>query len=292
MERERRQKLIDDIIESYKNTPEEKRSLTKLHKEFGIKRQTLAKYIKAKGLEVTNYQSSIKLDPYVFDSIDTEEKAYWLGFLFADGNISSKEDKLEINLSIKDIAHLEKFKLFLKAKNRIRIQNNQSNNICRFSVRNKHLWKTLYEKGCIPNKSLVLQFPNLHIFKNRVLVKDFIRGYCDGDGSLGIYKSGNNKRTSISFVGTKQFLQRIEQVLGISGYIRNKSYSEHNNKAFDLKYSNLKARKVARILYENSSVHLDRKYKIFENFGRIEEESSKVKSSKIGEDWNVDTEVI
>ena len=124
MEKERKQKLIKQIIEEYKITPIEQRSLTKLSKKFGIQRQTLARHLKAEGIEVTNYQSSIKVDQYIFDVIDTEEKAYWLGFLFADGNISSSEDKLEINLSATDVDHLEKFRTFLKAANKVRIRKN------------------------------------------------------------------------------------------------------------------------------------------------------------------------
>ena len=45
-----------------------------------------------------------------FDKINTEEKAYWLGFLYADGSISSKEDKIELGLAEKDLHHIEKFK--------------------------------------------------------------------------------------------------------------------------------------------------------------------------------------
>jgi hypothetical protein len=42
--------------------------------------------------------------------MDSEEQFYWLGFLYADGNISHTGNRLEVRLSIKDIEHLEKFK--------------------------------------------------------------------------------------------------------------------------------------------------------------------------------------
>ena len=57
---------------------------------------------------------------HFFDTIDTQEKAYWLGFLFADGNVSNISNTVSISLKGDDIAHLEKFKIFINASNNIR----------------------------------------------------------------------------------------------------------------------------------------------------------------------------
>jgi hypothetical protein len=130
---------------------------------------------------------------------------------------------------------------------------------------------------------LILQFPDENIFANKNLIYDFIRGYCDGDGCLMLHKYNSKIRAEITFVGTKGFLIELEKFLNIKGFIKNKSLKNHVNKAFELKYACAKARKVARLLYENSNVYLDRKYKIYEKFCRYEEESSanRLKSSKI-----------
>lgn len=76
MNRESYKILINSIIEEYLRTPEKERSLTKLSSKYGVKRQTIAKYLKAKGFEVINYQNLCRIDETVFDKIDTEEKAY------------------------------------------------------------------------------------------------------------------------------------------------------------------------------------------------------------------------
>ena len=54
-----------------------------------------------------------------FENIDTEEKAYWLGFLYADGYVNANEDKIELCLAEKDFHHLEKFKNFIGLPNKI-----------------------------------------------------------------------------------------------------------------------------------------------------------------------------
>lgn len=279
-EREEKQKLINLAIKEYLATPEKLRSLTKLGEKYGIQRQTISRHLKSRGIEVVNQQNRCRINENVFDVIDTEEKAYWLGFIFADGNISSTGNKLEMNLSIKDLDHMTKLKNFLSYEEDIRISTSHEKfQICRMSVRNKHLWNTLNTYGCVPNKSLILKFPNLDIFQEKSLVYDFIRGYVDGDGSLGVY----NNKESLSILGTKEFLTSLRLILKIEGYLRNKSTVNHENKAFELKYSSSQARLIARKLYENKSVYLERKYNIYKLFCRLEEESSKKKSSKIGE---------
>ena len=292
MEREHYISKINNIVKEYLQTPENERSLTKLASKCGVKRQTISKYLKEPGFDVINYQNLCKIDQTVFDSIDTEEKAYWLGFLFADGNIASKEDKLEINLSSKDIDHLNKFKKFINSDAKDRICKTKSGHEqCRFSVRNKHLWEELNSKGCIPNKTLILKFPDEKIFKDKSLIRHFIRGYFDGDGTIGVYNGKYGTIFNIGIASTKSFLEDVQKYIGIKGVIKNATCNTYESKVFVLHYSSLKARRVSRYLYENCNVCLTRKYNIYEMFCRAEEESSVLKSSKIGELCDENTEV-
>jgi hypothetical protein len=291
---EQKQLLLENAINEYLETPENSRSLTKLGEKYGLDRRLISRHLKKRGIEVINAQNRCRINETVFDTIDTEEKAYWLGFLYADGNIGSKEYKLEINLAAKDWKHLKKFQEFLEyTEDKIRISpqyGKGKDDVCRFSVRNKHIWEALNSKGCTPRKSLTLVFPDTSIFKTKSLIYDFIRGYLDGDGTLGIYPVNNtNKvRENLGFVGTKDFLQRIVEFLGEY----TKVCPKQNNKAYKISYSNYKARKVARMLYKDSTIYLERKYKIYEEFCRLEEESSLRKSSKIGESCDANPEVI
>lgn len=293
-EKERKQYIINIAIEEYLNTPEEERSLTKLGEKYGVKRQTLSKHLKDRGYEVINYQNRLRCDESVFDKIDNEEASYWLGFLFADGNISSTGNRLEVRLSIKDLSHLEKFRSFLKLSTEIRTGVCNGNGFCHLSIRNKHLWNTLDKLGCHPQKSLILKFPKLSIFKGNVqqLVLHFIRGYVDGDGCLSIYKKKTGViATELSLVGTKDFLETVNIIFKNKGYIQNKSCQNWENKAYELKFSFVPSRKIARYLYENATIYLERKYNKYLEFCSLEDESPLRKSSKIGESCDGNTEV-
>ena len=86
-------------------------SLTKLATKYNITRWTLTKKLRELGIEIVNRQNKAKFDEHIFDNIDTEEKAYWLGFIYADGNISSitentKRYEFELSLKGSDINHL------------------------------------------------------------------------------------------------------------------------------------------------------------------------------------------
>ena len=277
---------IDEIckkaLEEYLNTPEEERSLTKLGSKYNIKRQTLSERFKKWGYEIINQQNKCRLNENCFDSMNTEEQFYWLGFMYADGNISKEGNRIEMRLSLKDIDHLEKFRKFLQLTTEIRIGETNGIKFCHLSVRNKHLWNVLNMLGYVPQKSLILTFPNLKLFKNKVNILHFIRGYVDGDGCLTIYKDDNNLRTRLSMVGTESFLNSINRLFSNKGYIRNKSSENYTNQAFELKFSDIPSRKLARYLYENATIYLDRKYEKFLEFCRLEEESSRRLSSKIG----------
>lgn len=295
LDRESYLKMMDEIIQEYINTPEKERSLTKLGRKYGVKRQTISKYLKERNIDVVNYQNRCRIDETVFDTIDTEEKAYWLGFIYADGNISSEGHRFEINLSIADLNHMLKLKSFLKGDDieiRIDTCKGEQYAMCRLSVRNEHLWNTLNEKGCIPCKSLVLEWPNEKIFTNKLLIRHFIRGYWDGDGTIGLYNGKYGKMFNLSATGTPMFLSGIKKIIGLGGSLRNESYNTRVSNAWSLSFNALKARKIARLLYQDATIYLDRKYAIYQQFCRVEEESSTLLSSKIGESWDGNPEII
>jgi hypothetical protein len=136
---ERKKNDILMAVKEYLNTPDLERSLTKTGKKFGVKRQTIAKYLKEYGYNVVNYQNRCRIDSSVFDVIDTEEKAYWLGFIFADGNISSTGHRFEINLCDRDLEHMEKLRKFLSMETEIRFEDYGTKQTCRIAARNYNL---------------------------------------------------------------------------------------------------------------------------------------------------------
>ena len=101
--------LINLAIEEYINTSIYERSISSLADKYGINRKTIIKYLKERNIEITNTHNKTPFNENFFDIIDTEEKAYWLGFLYADGFITSKDNKIGLSLSIKDIDHLAKY---------------------------------------------------------------------------------------------------------------------------------------------------------------------------------------
>ena len=101
-----------DALEKFKNS---NLSVTQFCKENKMSMRWFLIYLNKNNVFVENKQNAVKFDETVFDEIDSEEKAYWLGFLFADGYISDLKEKskhnyhFELSLKGSDINHLNKF---------------------------------------------------------------------------------------------------------------------------------------------------------------------------------------
>lgn len=281
-----KQKIIDMAVQEYIDTPELDKSASSISVKYGINRKTLIKYLKERGVNIIKTGSSIHFNYNVFNKINSEESAYWLGFMYADGFIESKGNGVGLGVAIKDIEHMDKFCEFLQyPKGKYIVKSHQFGStgtknkngedmyMVNTLIRNSTLWNDLNSKGCVPNKSLILTFPNENIFENKDLIRHFIRGYCDGDGSL---TWGNKEHTipSISFVGTKEFLESLQLYLG-KGYLMHKpNCSEFT---YRLSYTHTKAFNASDYMYKNSNIYLNRKYNIYTKY------CAAVKSSKNGE---------
>ncbi len=206
-----------------------------------------------------------------FEVIDNEHKAYWLGFLYADGCISESKRKdyvksltMELTLCSEDKSHLEKFNKDLESDYKITdkvIKKKYFAN--RLSISNTNFCRHLIDKGCVQRKSLILTFPTSKIVPNH-LIHHFIRGYFDGDGCIHI--SGDKQRHSVSFVGTKDFLFKIQKVLNKNiGLTMTKLNQKSGQEAFQIQWGGKNnVKKFYKYLYKDATIWLDRKYNKFQ----------------------------
>jgi hypothetical protein len=136
-----------------------------------------------------------------------------------------------------------------------------------FSSRSIHA--QLIALGCTPKKSLTLTFPtNTQVPSG--MHKHFIRGYFDGDGSVGVYSyKGKEPQIRCSFEGTQSMLQGIQQVFlqEIPGYTAVSVSKRVKQKSHVLqKGGNASVRSMYDYLYKDATVFLERKKDIFEAF--------------------------
>ena len=251
---------------------------TKIGKEFKIAPKILVEYIKQYYPDVRIYRVAF-FNECIFDTIDTEEKAYWLGFIYADGTISSsplsesknKNYEFELSLGLKDVEHLKKFARFIGWEDHVSIDSFR----CRFSVNSKHLWNVLNNYGCTPQKSLTLKFPIIESFNDLSLIRHFIRGYWDGDGCLS-YTDSEHTNPNISVIGTSNFLMGIQKYLPLNKeYKLNIQHLESQNITKNFQIGGREAIRIAEYLYGNSNIYLNRKYEKYLEYCRLLEESDK-----------------
>ena len=219
------------------------------------------------------------LNESFFDNIDTPIKAYFLGFLYADGNNYTKKNEISIELSDIDKTHLEKLssliyvdnnkpELFYRApkstfdKKYQKIYTSRATYRLRF--RNKHISEILDRHGMVPAKSLVLTFPD---FLNKALYHHFIRGYFDGDGCLS-FKYGDTRFPTISILGTKSFCTSIQKIISAKNI--KSSVKCRNKTLYAFTISSSKAMlSFLDWIYQDADLYLQRKHDKYININRL-----------------------
>lgn len=202
------------------------------------------------------------LNDNYFSNIDTPEKAYWLGFIAADGCILERENSgsvLSFNLNYKDKAHLEKFLQSINSSAIIKEQKGsgfgENSTIAHLEINSTLMINDLKKYGIISKKSLILEPPIGKI--NEKYYYAYIKGYFDGDGT--IYKSSSN--FIIGFCGTYEMLNWIKEQLNINNKLEKRCENEKNSYYFRVGGT----RKVLQILnsfYFSSYISLDRKMEL------------------------------
>lgn len=235
-----------EIINTIEQKFLEGKCITEIHKELGLNRDSISKHLKKLGYNTVHnpiYQN-------IFEKIDNEEKAYWLGFLYADGYIS-KNNQIEVSLQLSDINHLQKLKKFLNTNTKISIDDHR----CRLLFCSKKISNDLAKLGCINNKSLILTFPTKEQVSDEFLLP-FIRGYIDGDGCISYIPP----RITLAITSTKEFL---EGMIDRANWDKNLISYYSSGKAFTLRTKKALTKIILHSLYDNCNIYLDRKYEKF-----------------------------
>lgn len=249
----------NEIIEKYLA----KNKNNDICKEYNISRYTLSKILKKNNIPFKQIQHF--LDENFFENIDTEEKAYWLGFLYADGYVrkrknSSRSEKteLKLKLSTKDKSHLEKFKISIKSNSNIHDGIDKNIEYSYIGIYNKKIVDDLILHGCVNRKSLIIKFPKL----NKDLERHFIRGYFDGDGCISV----TEKYKQLNFVsGSIDFIKSLKNIFVEKLNVFNCKLIENKKNCYYIAWSRLNDIKtIYNYFYKDSNIFLERKKNKFD----------------------------
>lgn len=234
-------------LKTYLTLCEQGKNRKEISDIMGVTLRSVTNYQKKTGVKPVYNPRLPNLNEDYFSTIDTEEKAYILGFIYADGYLESNERTLTFNISQKDMDILLKIKKALKCGNEVK--KSSTKNCVRLHLSSIKLVSDLKKLGVSRRKSLVISFPKL----DEKLYRHFIRGYFDGDGHIG-------KRQCALIVGSKSFYK------GFSEYIKrvfNKELYKNDMGNYYRIQFNRADHEIIKWMYQDSNIYLDRKHKAY-----------------------------
>lgn len=268
----------DVILSSYYN---DGMTCSEMTKCFNLTKRTMHDLLEEAHIH-SKRKNRYTLDEDYFSQIDSERKAYWLGFLYADGYVgddeynnivfSQSKDKAEAVINFaKDIAFTGNLRINQKGGS----FEGTPATIINFS--SKKMASDLRKLGLFPNKSMLMEkFPVI----DDVYIRHFIRGYFDGDGSISrnsrnrVNKNGTKSYSyKMSIIGTEKFVNIIGEHLPVDSYLIRPSKSPEMsylwvNHMYDMPT-------LYSFLYDDATEFLKVKHNIWQKIlGDIDERSS------------------
>lgn len=189
-----------------------------------------------------------------FDNIDSPEKAYWLGFIAADGNVY--RNMFQIDLKASDHGHLVKLRDALGSSHpvttRTSVKNGVEHEQARLAISNVRLVAALARLGITERKSQTCapwSGPS-------ELLSHYWRGVIDGDGSIG--PSGVAFQVAIN--GSRSMCQAFLTWVNDTAVRTNASVTKGHGAVFSARIHGISMIKdILRVLDYQSSPVLERK---------------------------------
>lgn len=206
-----------------------------------------------------------------FNSIETEEDAYWLGFITADGYINETNGWLNISLGEIDIEHLKKFLRYMNCteeeipqmiKQHCGGAYTRDNITYSIIICGRQLVNNLKQYGLFQGKS-GKEIP--YKCKTTELEIAYIRGLLDGDGYIRSTEYG------IGLVGSQEILEYVRNffIEQLNWQNASEKYIHPHGTIYKFAVGGKNISKdILHLLYDNSNIYLDRKYNLYEQYCR------------------------
>lgn len=184
-------------------------NIRKYFKKHGLESQTVMK-----GNDLTRIY---KVNHDYFEEIDSEKKAYWFGFFYADGYVQRKgdwNDKMRLNLAYKDRSHVEKL--------RNELGNMPVRTYTQLVTGHKSAYFDLFSQNMVDDlEAKNATFPKYKReglpFIDDKYFYPFLLGLFDGDGSIII----SNNVPTVSFLGHLELIEWVKKKLENDGFVFN-----------------------------------------------------------------------
>lgn len=243
-----------------------------IEKEYGFNHGVVYSYMHKHDIEYKNEHGRKNFfNQSYFHNIDNEHKAYWLGFIYADGTITNtgsgntKVNRMSINISNRDVELLHEICKDIEYKNpKIKVYTPCESTygtslMARVDFTSVKLCADLQSWGVRPNKTGTLSIlPDIP----EELIRHFIRGFFDGDGSVV-----GKPHCSFSIIGDAPFLIEIQKILMEECSLNKTKLYAYPHKSvdiFDLTYGGrLQLGRIFNYLYKDATIYLNRKYEVF-----------------------------
>ena len=256
-------------IDLYTN---QKMSLADIGKKIGASAAGVLKILRKTNIRTRSVGEAVRqyqLDEHFFDVVDTEEKAYFLGFLYADGcNQMEHFWSVVLSLELADQEILHKLAALVykdpeDATAQVKIHNREAEGKdieTALYMNSKHMCEQLMKLGCVSRKTFKLVYPD---WMPTDLHRHFVRGYFDGDGTIN---NETEMQSGCKIVSTSSFLEGVKEVCRIDCTLF--KHSKDNDKdTYELYYSgNRNQLLFLHWIYSGATIYLQRKYDAYLRF--------------------------
>lgn len=259
------EEIKNNVVRFYKTKP---MTIQSVADKFELSKPTVSKILKEKNCEIYKkaqvYNPEMKED--YFETIDTEYKAYFLGYLITDGCVHEPIDgrQSSISLSIKS----EDDYILYKLKEEIKLNTDvvkDKRGCSTIAMRSDKIASDLKKFGIVPNKTELTFFP---ILDKKDLMPHLIRGMIDGDGCVRSTVNKHNKHVHvIDICGTPEVVKGMIDFIYDELNINSSKIYHYTETFCQSKWQNINSFfTLGDYIYKNSHIHLERKRNAFIDF--------------------------